>query len=535
MANTFEDYTVSTSTSLFNITFEYLEEAHIVVEIDGVIQATSTYSIVAGSPNKVSLNTPVTSGVVRIRRDSNADSDAPFVDFVNGSVLTETDLDKSYRHNLYLNEEIGNLNQQSLQKQAGANPEVWDAKTLKVVNVADPTLVQDAVTKSYVDTQISNTVTGSSTLPVKTTFTGAGSATFTFSAGITLATAEAYEVAIDGVLQEPTTAYTLDADANTITFTSTPPTGSNIVVVQRGYSVPVTSGVITTSNIQDNAVTDAKLASGVAMTSSERTKLSGIATSANNYTHPNHTGDVTSTADGATVIADGAVTSSKISTSDANFNVSAGGNTGIGTTASGSYKLSVNGDVIIQDTSGDNTPALIMAGTTGAILQLNDQSTNGQVFNISSNPDSAARGGFGIGHISTAGTPITTVSHVNSTTTATTFQTSTAHGLKEGQYVVLSGSSGDWNGNLEVIEVVTTTQFKVPKLTTSTAYPTTVTPNDTLSTFSIRRHEESNVLYNMIKLLGLPQDTSEPSWLEDGQLWIDTTDNTLKIKPEVHS
>ena len=242
MANTFEDYTVSTSTSLFNITFEYLEEAHIVVEIDGVIQATSTYSIVAGSPNKVSLNTPVTSGVVRIRRDSNADSDAPFVDFVNGSVLTETDLDKSYRHNLYLNEEIGNLNQQSLQKQAGANPEVWDAKTLKVVNVADPTLVQDAVTKNYVDTQISNTVTASSTLPVKTTFTGAGSATFTFSAGITLATAEAYEVAIDGVLQEPTTAYTLDADANTITFTSTPPTGSNIVVVQRGYAVPAVNG-----------------------------------------------------------------------------------------------------------------------------------------------------------------------------------------------------------------------------------------------------------------------------------------------------
>jgi len=39
----------------------------------------------------------------------------------------------------------------------------------------------------------------------------------------------------------------------------------------------------------------------------------------------------------------------------------------------------------------------------------------------------------------------------------------------------------------------------------------------------------------MIKLVGLPQDTSEPSWLEDGQLWIDTTDNTLKIKPEVHS
>ncbi len=481
MANTFEDYTVSTSTSLFNITFEYLEEAHIVVEIDGVIQATSTYSIVAGSPNKVSLNTPVTSGVVRIRRDSNADSDAPFVDFVNGSVLTETDLDKSYRHNLYLNEEIGNLNQQSLQKQAGANPEVWDAKTLKLVNVADPTLVQDAVTKNYVDTQISNTVTGSSSLPVKTKFTGAGSATFTFSAGITLATAEAYEVAIDGVLQEPTTAYALDADANTITFTSTPPTGSNIVVVQRGYAVPVASGTIATSDIQDNAVTSAK-----------------------------------------------------ISASDANFNISSGGNTGIGTTASSSHQLSVDGDILVTD-STDNFGAVILKGSSGAAVQIFDESTNGQVFNLSSNPDSQSRGGFGIGYIATAGTPITTVSHVSSTTTATTFQTSTAHGFKEGQYVVFSGSSDTWNAVQEIIEVVSTTQFKVPKFTSSTNYPTTVTPNDTNSTFIIRRHEESSVLYNMIKIMGLPQGTSEPSWLEPGQLWIDTADNSLKIKPEVHS
>lgn len=490
MANTFEDYTVSTSTSLFNITFEYLEEAHIVVEIDGVIQATSTYSIVAGSPNKVSLNTPVTSGVVRIRRDSNADSDAPFVDFVNGSVLTETDLDKSYRHNLYLNEEIGNLNQQSLQKQAGANPEVWDAKTLKVVNVADPTLVQDVVTKSYVDTQISNTVTGSSTLPVKTTFTGAGSATFTFSAGITLATAEAYEVAIDGVLQEPTTAYTLDADANTITFTSTPPTGSNIVVVQRGYSVPVTSGTITTSNIQDNAVTDAKLASG-------------------------------------------AVTSSKISTSDANFNVSAGGNTGIGTTASASYKLAVNGDILVTDTT-DNFAAVIMQSATGAAVRLSDTSTNGQVYQVSSNPDTAGRGNFSIGYIASTGTALT-ITHVSNTATASTFSTSSAHGLQVGQYGALTGGETDWNQTVEIIGVPSATQFVVPRITTGTSYPTTLTPNDTNVPFGIRRHEESSVLYNMIKLIGLPQDTSEPSWLEAGQLWIDTTDNSIKIKPEVHS
>ncbi len=319
MANTFEDYTVSTSTTNFNITFEYLEDSHVVVEIDGVLQSTSAYSVVAGSPNQVQLNSAVSSGVVRIRRDSNADSDNPFVDFVNGSVLTETELDKSYRHNLYLNEEIENLNEQSLQKKAGSND--WDAKSNKIINVTDPTLVQDAATKNYTDTQITNAVSGSSTEAAKTTFTGNASTTvFTFSSGITLNGDTMYEVAIDGVLQEPTVAYAIDADANTITFTSAPPNSSKVVVIQRGYAVPVTTGsvttaqvndsAITTAKIADSAITDAKLASGVAMTSAERTKLTGIATSANNYVHPNHTGDVTGSA--ALTIANDAVTAAKL-------------------------------------------------------------------------------------------------------------------------------------------------------------------------------------------------------------------------------
>ena len=44
----------------------------------------------------------------------------------------------------------------------------------------------------------------------------------------------------------------------------------------------------------------------------EESKLAGIATSANNYSHPNHTGDVTSTGDGATVIANNVVTLAKM-------------------------------------------------------------------------------------------------------------------------------------------------------------------------------------------------------------------------------
>ena len=56
-------------------------------------------------------------------------------------------------------------------------------------------------------------------------------------------------------------AYTIDADANTITFTSPPAFSANIVVVQRGYSVPITTGTVTTELIVDDSVTSDKIAS----------------------------------------------------------------------------------------------------------------------------------------------------------------------------------------------------------------------------------------------------------------------------------
>ena len=82
---------------------------------------------------------------MRVRRNSNADSDNPYVDFVNGSVLNETDQDNAYRHNLYLNEELAALNQQSLQKEVGGTN--WDAKNLSIINLPTPTLASEATVR----------------------------------------------------------------------------------------------------------------------------------------------------------------------------------------------------------------------------------------------------------------------------------------------------------------------------------------------------------------------------------------------------
>ena len=80
-------------------------------------------------------------------------------------------------------------------------------------------------------------------------------------------------------------------------------------------------------NGNTGAITAAQIATAVeaasdsnTFTDADHTKLNGIATSANNYTHPNHSGEVTSTADGATVIADDTVDEANLKISNAGSN-----------------------------------------------------------------------------------------------------------------------------------------------------------------------------------------------------------------------
>jgi hypothetical protein len=72
---------------------------------------------------------------------------------------------------------------------------------------------------------------------------------------------------------------------------------------------PIASSEGTTPAISISAATTGAAGS---MSAADKQKLDGIATSANNYVHPNHSGDVTSDGDGATTISDGAVTLAKM-------------------------------------------------------------------------------------------------------------------------------------------------------------------------------------------------------------------------------
>jgi hypothetical protein len=234
MATTYVDYTATAGQTDFAFNFPYLEDEHVTVEINGVAQLSSAFTIVTTPTLKVVLNSGATAGqVVRVRRKSQPNTN--LVDFVNGSVLTESELDRAYLHNRYLSEEISELNDASLQREPGTNN--WDAKGNRIINVGTPTAASDATTKTYVDQTISTAITGTGLTPDFNKFTGNGTTTaFSLSFTTNGISSAAILVTINGAVQDPSD-YTIAGGANEIQFVTPPPNLSEILVIERGYKV----------------------------------------------------------------------------------------------------------------------------------------------------------------------------------------------------------------------------------------------------------------------------------------------------------
>jgi len=92
-----------------------------------------------------------------------------------------------------------------------------------------------------------------------------------------------------------------------------------------------TSATADQTNAEIRTAVEAASDSNV-FTDADHTKLNGVAASANNYVHPNHSGEVTSTADGAQVVADNIIDEANLKVSNAPTNgyvlTAQSGNTG---------------------------------------------------------------------------------------------------------------------------------------------------------------------------------------------------------------
>ena len=142
-------YTGNGSTTGYAIPFTYITSSHIYAYLDGV--NTTAFSVSGATLTFDSA--PANAVVITIKRIT--PTDARLVDFTDGSVLTEQELDQSADQNFYITQEVHDTNQTQLTL---TDADVWDAKSKRIINVADPTAAQDAVTKNYLQTTATDLV-----------------------------------------------------------------------------------------------------------------------------------------------------------------------------------------------------------------------------------------------------------------------------------------------------------------------------------------------------------------------------------------
>ena len=200
--------------------------------------------------------------------------------------------------------------------------------------------------------------------------TGASSLTITSSTGNNVTVAEASS-SIAGLMS---TAHhdKLDGIA----------TGAEVnVATNLGVTTGTSSNVITSSTGTNATISEATGSAAGLMSTTHHDKLDGIASNANNYSHPNHSGEVTSSGDGATTIADNVVDEAnlKISNagSDGQFLSKQSGNTGGLTWATVSTQAFPSGTLMLfqqtsaptgwtKQTTHDNAAIRIVSGSTSS-------------------------------------------------------------------------------------------------------------------------------------------------------------------------
>lgn len=153
MAYSYVRYTGNGSTTNYVFPFSYINASHVKVRLNGVLNTSFSFL----NANTIQFTTAPASGVViEIRRETPKDS--PIVNFTDGSILLERDLDLLATFDTYIAQETADSLDDSILKDSVG---VWDADSSRIGSVADPVNAQDAATKNYVDAGVTATITPS--------------------------------------------------------------------------------------------------------------------------------------------------------------------------------------------------------------------------------------------------------------------------------------------------------------------------------------------------------------------------------------
>ena len=147
MAFAIDTYTGNGSTTNYSITFPYIEQAHVVVTVDGVTKSLTTDYTFSNSSTIAFNSAPASSAVIKFTRSSNRT--ARLTDYQDGSTLTEATLDQDGNQTFFMAQEAIDITENTIG--LSTSTDQWDANSKRITNVANPTSNQDAVTKHYLE------------------------------------------------------------------------------------------------------------------------------------------------------------------------------------------------------------------------------------------------------------------------------------------------------------------------------------------------------------------------------------------------
>jgi hypothetical protein len=165
----------------------------------------------------------------------------------------------------------------------------------------------------------------------------------------------------------------------------------DVTAAANNNSTTISNGVVSLakmSNLAANSIignNTGNAATPLALTATQVRTLLNVADGANAYSHPNHSGDVTSTGDGATAIASGAVTEAKIANDAVTFaklqNSAAAGLSVIGRSSAGAADFSelaagTDGHVLRRSSTTLGFGTIATAGITDLAV------TEGKIANL---------------------------------------------------------------------------------------------------------------------------------------------------------
>lgn len=218
------------------------------------------YSLNLGGEELTLLLTPLyNTDTLRIVRETKIDS--RYIDYVNSTNVTEEILDLEGNQLFYLIQETKDIQTDAMVRGTDGQ---WDARSLRIENLATGVLGTDAVNLNQLNAATNGALpavlSGIGTL----TYVG-NSVTTSFplpSAISTITDPSDVEIYINGLRQRPTTHYTLSGTNVVITPA---PTASDTILMaylEGAISAILTTNSVTTTSLQNDSVTAAKIAPG---------------------------------------------------------------------------------------------------------------------------------------------------------------------------------------------------------------------------------------------------------------------------------